>query len=169
MSVKIPLTNGYVAIVDSADEALVRPYKWHVQISRGGKPYACRTINSPGGKTTRVRMHRVICSCPAGSVIDHKNGNTLDNRRENLRAVTHSENMRNVPSALPGSATGVRGVEFDKQRNRFRATIRIAGKHKAFGFFKTVEEAHLLRLKLELEHYGVQPRRRAEFVAAGLI
>lgn len=79
---EIPLTQGYVTLVDDADYEWLSRWKWHYH---GG--YAERGDG--------VLMHREITDCPAGKEVDHINHDPLDNRRENLRVVTRWQNMLN--------------------------------------------------------------------------
>lgn len=72
--------------------------------------------------------------------IDHINRNPSDNRIENLREASRSENLRNV-GPLASSSTRVRGVDFHKASSKFRARIRVSGKRIELGIFATLEEA----------------------------
>ena len=91
--VVIELTQGYAAIVSFEDYRRVKKYSWHVHRSKGtkkkpGQPYARANIN---GK--KVYLHRFIMNADKGSHVDHKNFQTLDNRRENLNEVPPKENI----------------------------------------------------------------------------
>ena len=91
----ISLTQGYICVVSTEDWRLLSKYSWCVSRSRGkgrklGEPYAATLIN---GK--KMYMHRMIMGCPKGKIVDHINNQTLDCRRENLRVISHKENMRN--------------------------------------------------------------------------
>ena len=72
--------------------------------------------------------------------IDHKNGDSLDNRLSNLRAATRTQNMANKKIAKHNS-TGVKGVQFISSSGRYRAVIRVARKNCHIGCFATKEEA----------------------------
>lgn len=90
----IPLTKGYVTIVSSNDFLKVNRYKWYAHISKGtgrkhGQPYARANIN---GK--KVYLHRFLTDPDEDMHVDHKNHQTLDNRRENLEIVSKDENMK---------------------------------------------------------------------------
>lgn len=76
-------------------------------------------------------MHRDILGAKPGQIVDHVNGNGLDNRRANLRICTHAENMRNH--------RGSKGV--DRFRGRWRARIQFDHSSKFLGLFDTKKEA----------------------------
>lgn len=126
-TVEIPLTRGMVALVDEADLPLVGCLKWHVQPcdKRLGGFYA---VNGRGGAKPTIAgrryMHRMIAGATPGQLVDHINGNGLDNRRCNLRIATHSQN--NINRRL-GSSTGFRGVERTAS-GKYRAKLRADGK-----------------------------------------
>jgi len=80
---------------------------------------------------------------PGEKLIDHINGNSLDNRLSNLRLVTTTENQWNVSEALSSSKSGSRGVYFHRQSGKWCASICTNGKHKHLGSFKTKDEASL--------------------------
>ncbi len=91
----ISLTQGLVCIVSTCDYRRLSKYSWQVSRSAGkdrkqGEPYASTII-----KGKKVYMHRLIMNNPIGLVVDHINNQTLDNRRENLRIVSQSENIAN--------------------------------------------------------------------------
>lgn len=87
---KIKLTKGYVAIVDDDDYEWAIKRKWQAAVKDTGHVYARGWIG--GGKKSNTGMHRIIMNAKKGQIIDHRNGNTLDNRKENLRFCTKSEN-----------------------------------------------------------------------------
>lgn len=165
-AIALPLTKGYSAQISPEDHGLAN-FKWQTHIDKTGRAYARRAV-CEAGKPRNVWLHREITNCPPGMVVDHMNGDSLDNRRENLRVVTQSENMRNIGTQQRPGLSGIRGVYLDKARGKWRATIRIDGRNKSFGLYKTKEEAHVRRLALELEHYGIHPRRADVFREAGL-
>lgn len=127
----IQLSNGGEAIVDDEDFARLSRWKWH----RSQNGYAMRTTWK--GK---LPMHRAIIDCPLGLEVDHINRDKLDNRRNNLRAVTHSTNQRNAP-AQRNNTSGFRGVSFDRGRGKWRAATKVDGKHKLIGRYETAEQA----------------------------
>lgn len=121
--VEIELTKGFVALVDDVDAEKVAAFKWHVSKPTRivyASAYVPRTIK---GVYKKMYLHRFIMNCPKGLVVDHINGNGLDNRRENLRVCTHKENCRNKTRRIKTSYK-YKGVVLDKRSNTWYARIR---------------------------------------------
>ena len=137
---RIPLTQGRLAIVDPADYADLSRYKWRLRKTKGKNVlYAERSIRRPDGKYTRLLMHRQLIEPPAGYVIDHINGNGLDNRRANLRPATAAQNAWNAKKRNPRS--GYKGVWLAGDKNLWRAAIVCDGQRRHLGYFKDKREA----------------------------
>ncbi|MFJ8262703.1 HNH endonuclease [Rummeliibacillus sp. NPDC094406] len=87
-------------------------------------------------------MHRILKQVPNGMVVDHINRNKLDNRQENLRIITQSQNMQNVRGRNT-SISGLRGVSIERlqEKIRWRARLKVNGKEMHLGTFDTKEEA----------------------------
>jgi AP2 domain len=134
----IPLTQGQNAIVDAEDFQWLSQWNWFAVRSRNTW-YARRRPISNGVKTT-IHMHRLILGCAPHEEGEHKNGNGLDNRRENLRRATRSQNMQNVRRRSDNSS-GYRGVSWDSKHNRWSAFIAAHNVHTLLGRFLAAEEA----------------------------
>ena len=99
-------------------------------------------------------LHRVIMNVTDPNIyIDHINHNPTDNRRENLRLCTNRENSQNA-SLSKSNSSGLKGVDFRKKTNKFRARIGINGKHKFLGYYDTKEEAFACYQKASIELFG---------------
>jgi hypothetical protein len=129
---EIPV-GGRFAIINQADLELVSRFTWY--FCNG---YA-RTDVWENGKKSRVYMHRLLLATKLH--VDHRNGNGLDNRRENLREATQSQNLQNRRGATRQSASQIRGVYTDKRDGRIYARCVIAGKSVNLGRFPTTEAA----------------------------
>jgi hypothetical protein len=139
---KIPLTRGLVAIVDERDYNVLRGHSWHALKTRG-KFYACTRIYPfRGSKTSEfVYMHRMITSAQRGFVVDHKNGDGLDNRRENLRVCTQTENGANRAVKSIGKSSVFKGVHFARREKRWMAKIQYKRKQIVIGYYRNEVDA----------------------------
>ncbi|MBN1361996.1 MAG: HNH endonuclease [Sedimentisphaerales bacterium] len=131
----IPLTRGKFAIVAAADYEWLSQYKWLANGDEHRGFYAGRRV---GNKL--VLMHRLIMNAPEGSVVDHKNHNSLNNRRRNLRLCTQKENSRNAVPNRRGTSR-FKGVYFLKRTGKWIATINYNGKTMHLGSFDDEIEA----------------------------
>lgn len=132
----IKLTQGKVAILDRRDYLRFRQYPW-IAVNLHGHWYAALTTKS----NRKLYMHRVIMGVMNPDIeIDHINGNTLDNRRSNLRIASKSQNQRNryaVAGIIP-----YKGVR-QKDKGRWYASIKVNGKSIWLGSFDhPVKAAH---------------------------
>lgn len=106
--VEFPLTKGKVALVDVADLLILARYRWSAVMNNDGRFY-CQRGTYNGGRRGNEFMHRRIMEPPTGMVVDHINGDGLDNRRANLRVCTQGQNLANRRIVAP-NATGFIGV-----------------------------------------------------------
>jgi hypothetical protein len=122
------------AIVDTADYEKLDKHKWNAGRC-GERFYANRRI---GGKI--LLMHRVIMDCPKGMVVDHKDHNTMNNSRGNLRVCTPSQNSQNQLPHKTGSSK-FKGVNWYGPRGKWRAYAWVGGKYAHLGYFTDETEA----------------------------
>ena len=156
MTREISMAGGLVALVDDKDEELVRQHKW-----RGKRDkhtiYARAHIRGPRPRKT-VLMHNLIMPTPEGMQMDHANGNGLDNRRENLRLATHSQNSANADKQrtyngrVPSSS--FKGVYWHRWNKRWGAKISPKGKQIYLGYFRVEEDAAQTYNDAALVHFG---------------
>ncbi len=143
---EIILANGKVCLVDDADFELVSAYSWYEK-QHHNTSYAMYT--GWRGKP-QFRMHRFILGVERGVLIDHKNHNGLDNRRENLRTCTTSQNNANrLPT--PGR---FKGIWRRKDRRCWIAKICCLGKEYVIRGFKTPEDAAKAYDEMAVRLYG---------------
>jgi hypothetical protein len=152
MTGEIELSRGYVAIVDEEDHEWLSEWKWCAN-SKKGNAYAFRTVGH-GGKRIGIYLHRLVLGIDGTeAVADHINGDTLDNRRANLRVVNHWQNAVNA-KMYANNTSGVKGVDFVKQRGQYRARIFRYHKQITVGYSGTLRGAAALRREAEKELYG---------------
>lgn len=126
---KIPLTQGHEAIVDAADFEWLSRFKWRLFDNHKGQKYAQTTVDN---KT--VRMHRLILGLTdRWQFCDHRNGEGLDNRRDNLRVATPSQNTTNRKKLRRGGAL--------KTSRGWMVRLHKNGVRHYIGFFKEEEKA----------------------------
>lgn len=140
MNREIPLTQGKVALVDEADYNFLMQWKWFAWKNTGGQYYAGRRVRIAVGKQATVHMHRAILSAPDGMQVDHVNHETLDNRRENLRLATFSQNTKNR-KRYKNNTSGIKGVSLYKPSQKWIAIISVDGKFKHLGYYVSKEAA----------------------------
>jgi len=139
---ELPLSKGQVALVDREDFAVVSRWKWSARAarSRTGKFYVVRTF-SENGRASTLLLHRFLLRPPEGVLVDHINGDPLDNRRANLRLCSRQENRWNCGCMRPGKKfLGVTHRPLNALRPYY-ADIKIDGCGIHLGAFATAEEA----------------------------
>lgn len=99
-----------------------------------------------------IRFHRIVMNATPEQVVDHINRNKADNRKANLRCCKRAENDRNRNLYITNTS-GVSGVYFDKQRNKWVASITLESQKIYIGRFALKEDAIRARLDKEMELY----------------
>lgn len=137
----VPLTKGYVAIIDVEDVPLVQGQNWCAYLDRN-TVYAKRKGPMPERRT--ICMHRIIMGDPLGLEVDHRDGNGLNNRKRgetgNLRVATRSQNAQNQAMSVRNTSE-IKGVSWEDSRQKWRADIKVNCKNVAFGRFDSKEAA----------------------------
>ena len=126
--------SGVYTLVDAEDYEYLNQWSWYLT----KKGYVSRTDYSNGRPGKTIRMHRFIMNTPRGMETDHKNRDKLDNRKENLRICTTTQNQANIP-VRRRNILGVKGV--CRQQGKYRASISVSGKPIHLGHFDTLLEA----------------------------
>lgn len=146
---------------DIEDYEIIKNYVWHI----GKDGYV--VTNNPNWKEKNkhklIRMHRLVMGISDDSIkIDHKNRKRNDNRKDNLRIATDQENSRNTSKQKDSTYSKYKGVCYHKNGKMWVAYIRINGKRKHLGSFKTELEAAKAYEKAAKKYFGefacVEPR-----------
>ena len=133
---EIQLAKGGVAMVDDADFPQLSRYRWYLHPAG----YAIR-FEASNGSMRSYYMHRDVTGAPSGHEVDHVNRDKLDNRRENLRLCSRSQNNVNVVRASYPNSTGFRGVFYIEARGQWCAQIWANGRHLKLGRWRSPEDA----------------------------
>jgi len=157
-AVWVPVISGEFTLIDLDDLPLYESGRWYCNM-RADKRYVYGYFKS-GRSRDRVKLHRLIADCPADKVVDHINGDPLDNRRANLRVCTSLDNNRNRRKYRHG----YKGVYFIKPRSpnrkpRWQACIEVRvaprrTKRINLGFYDTREEAALAYNLAAIQRFG---------------
>jgi predicted MarR family transcription regulator len=128
--------------IDIEDVTIVKQYKWH--LSNNG--YV--TSSFPD-----IYLHRLIMYAPNNRRVDHINHNTLNNRKYNLRICSAQENVMNSKISK-NNTSSVTGVNYRKDRNKWRAYIMFNRKQINLGFYDNFYDAVKARKEAEIKYFG---------------
>lgn len=135
---------------DEPDAALVASGTWHTH-KTGRRTYVMGRL--PGSRK-KIYLHRLLMGFPAG-LVDHRDGNGLNNRRENLRvAAGHRQNAQGFQRKRIGATSRFRGVSWDASRNKWAVKIKAGGKNLSAGRFDSEEAAARSYNLAAIEHFG---------------
>lgn len=127
------------SLIDLEDVDVVLQHKWTL----GSHGY----ITSGAGKN-QILLHRLLSNAPQNVYVDHINRNKLDNRKLNYRFCTNQENNRNK-DLYSHNSSGITGVTWNKERNKWQAQIVVNNKNISLGRFDDFENAVKVRLDAE--------------------
>lgn len=139
---KIPLSKygrknkgKYFALIDDEDFEAINKIDWCCTGHYGVCDYAHARI-----KGKLISMHRYILKSDKGEYTDHKNRNGLDNRKENLRICSQSQNQYNRKKQV-NNTSGFKGISWHKKSKKWQVNLRIPGKQLYFGLYSNKEKA----------------------------
>lgn len=123
-------------VVDADFYAWAVSFRWFLYAG-----YAARHGGKVDGRYVKRFMHHDVLQVEAGDEVDHINRNKLDNRRVNLRTVTHAENAQNQDAHSDSLYSKHRGVSYNKRRKKWIARARVGGVDHWLGYHSTEEAA----------------------------
>ena len=140
----IPLTRGKYTIVDDEDYERLMQHSWAwvpSTNSKSGMGYAVRKGSKRRGEPRTVQMHREILHAAEGTIIDHLNRNSLDNRKENLRFASVQKNAFNRSKPVMKCTSRYKGVFQRKNKKYWTARIKFNDRHVELGSYEDEEKA----------------------------
>lgn len=148
---EIPLTQGKVALIDDEDYERVMQYNWTVYQSH--KRWTFYAHCHPTTGTTE--LHRFILGLKRGDrvMVDHRNGNGLDNQKSNLRICSYSENQWNHVIPI-NNTSGYIGIGYHKKSKKWYARSCVQRKHFYLGSFDNKNKAAIAHDKAVLHLHG---------------
>lgn len=135
---EIPITRDRIAIVDDEDYERIASHSW--ALNPQGTGYAVRKGSKRRGEPRTVQMHREVLGVEQGTIIDHINGNGLDNRKANLRIADTQRNAFNRWKPNIPCTSQYKGVIARKKGPSWHARIKYRNKCIELGAFR--EEAY---------------------------
>lgn len=151
---EISLTRGLVTLVDDEDFEYLNQWEWFAH-NRRGKFYAARNSKHIKGiKRKCISMHRELLRInDSGVLTDHKDGNSLNNQKSNLRACNYLQNNANSKSRK-NSTSKYLGVSFRSDSSKWRASIQHDNNLHQLGTFLTEKEAAIAYNKAAFKLFG---------------
>lgn len=152
------LNKGYQTMVDDEDYENLSKNKWYAAVYKTGYVYAVRGVRPTGKHMKQIRMHRQILGVTdPETVVDHKDGNTLNNQRSNLRICSYVENCRNRRKdrrkGIPCSSQ-YKGVSLVKSLGRYMASIKTSERWVNLGYFNNEIDAAIVYNEAAKIHHG---------------
>lgn len=145
------ITKNKIVFISNEDEETITKFKWNATI-HGNKFYATRYEYKPSGNRM-IYMHRMIMGVNGGEV-DHINGDPLDNRRENLRVVTHQQNHFNMKKMSTIASSKYRGVCWSKDHQSWIVQIRHNGHSRLVTCIESEKIAAMIYDLLAIDRFG---------------
>lgn len=144
---EILLTQGKTTKVDDVDYESLNQHSWCAHNIQG-MWYAERRHQNK-----LIYLHRVVLGASICQLIDHVDGNGLNNQRHNLRLATKAQNSQNRP-LQSNSTSGYKGVSFDKRAYKWSASIKVNRRKVSLGFFTDITQAALKYNEAALQYFG---------------
>lgn len=139
--------------IDTEDIEKCKNLKWYLKISKNNKPYAQHRVG-------RIHLSHFVLGINKKQLdkqkmeVDHIDGDSLNNRKSNLRIVTHKKNMQNQTKNPSNNSSGRIGVVWNKLNENWMAQIKINQKHIHLGCFENFDDAVTAREDAEIKFFG---------------
>lgn len=146
----IKLFSGEKVLIDKEDFEKIKDIKWHKLNIRDGKLVYAHGWIYLEKKPFKILMHRLILKCKNNQIVDHINGNGLDNRKCNLRIIENYKNLLNTKKPI-SNTSGYKNLRYRKDRNTWSVEFTVNKKREFRKTFKTFQEAFNERNRVQAE------------------
>lgn len=153
MSDLIVLPGGNAVVFDAADRPLLSGWTWNEASTANRERGYALGVRRVNGRHIRVSMSRLLLGVHDDRVVDHINGDTLDNRRCNLRVCSRTENMRNRKRPK-NNTSGFKGVTSKKTPGVFEVQIQVGRRVIRVGAFRSAIVAAVAYDQAAIQHHG---------------
>ncbi len=143
--------NNKECLLDLEDAQVLVDHDWHLHINKTNGAFYLRGWDKDNKK--KILMHRLIMQAKVSEQVDHINGNSLDNRKDNLRICNHSENVRNRKKPK-SNTSGYKGVSWCRASSKWKALIGINNKRIYLGIFNCKHKAALAYNEAAIKYHG---------------
>ncbi|HKN85646.1 MAG TPA: AP2 domain-containing protein [Nitrospiraceae bacterium] len=145
----IPISKGKYTIVDTEDFPLISSYSWQAKNNRG-RGYYARTKVQINGDKLGITLHQMLFK----ELVDHKDLDGLNNRRNNLRPCTHAQNQRNRPKRRGTHSSKFKGVYWNKREKKWVACMSVNDRTLYLGIFTDEVDAAKAYNQAAIRHSG---------------
>lgn len=150
------LKHGEKVLLDDLDYIKIKDFTWILYKTKDKNPMAVYSSLRIGKNKKRVALQNIILNPKKGFVVDHIDGNPLNNKRSNLRVCTQANNLLNK-KLYKNNKSGHKGIYFNKKRNTYRVLLYYK-RVRHVKEEKNLCEAIELRKKWEIKYFGKYAR-----------
>ena len=144
--------NGLVKVkIDKEDIEKCKKYMWNLKFVKNKTPYIQTNLHKEDfiGKYKTILLHRYLIDCPMGLEIDHINQDTFDNRKQNLRCVDRTTNVRNK------KIKENQNIYWNNRRNKYQVSVRVDNKNISGGYFDDIEKAREKAKEMREQYFSI--------------
>jgi hypothetical protein len=147
--------------LEDIEKLMAFNYKWYPNFYKNNRSYYAKSteylgLDSNGKPKYKIHsLHKFLVDAPKGHHVDHINHDTLDNRKSNLRVITHNQNLKHRKGANRNNKTGYRNVSYSESEGKYIVQLYLNNKNTILGKFNDVHEAGTFAEKMREKYYKI--------------